>query len=225
MSTAVTWWRRPWVVPLAVVTVAFLAFSLPPYLTLDPAKARLPISPDAPGQYPLLVLHILFGSVALVASCLQVWPWFRARFRVAHRRIGRAYVFAGVLPSAVLAIPTSVYGHTGPVGATGNVLLAVLWLATTAVGFRMARERRFAEHRRWMIRSFALGMSIVANRVWLVVLMIAFLPAGAGEAEMAAATQQAAVVSIWASWVVNLLVAEWWIARSRKKKRQPVGVS
>ncbi|WNV83408.1 DUF2306 domain-containing protein [Umezawaea sp. Da 62-37] len=225
MSTAVKWWRRPWVVPLMVVTVVFLAFSLPPYLTLDATRARLPIRADAPGQYPLLVLHILFGSVALLTSCLQVWPWFRGRYRVAHRRIGRVYVFAGVLPSAVLAIPTSVYGHSGPVGAAGNVVLAVLWQATTTVGFRMARERRFAEHRRWMIRSFALGTSIVANRVWLVVLLIALLPSGASEAEFATATRHATVAAVWLSWVANLVIAEWWIARSRRKERQPVGVS
>ena len=46
-------WRRPWVVPLAVLTVAFVAFALPPYLTLDPAQARLQPMPAFRGYYPL----------------------------------------------------------------------------------------------------------------------------------------------------------------------------
>ena len=30
--------------------------------------------------------------------CLQVWPWLRTRYPDVHRRTGRVYVFAGVLP-------------------------------------------------------------------------------------------------------------------------------
>jgi hypothetical protein len=221
MSAQVKWWRRPWVAPLMVLTVAFLAFSVPPYLTLDPAQSRLSIRENAPLHYPVLVAHILFGSVALIATCLQVWPWFRGRYPVAHRRIGRIYVFAGVLPSALLAIPTSVYGHSGLSGSIGNLLLACTWLATTVAGFRMARQRRFAEHRRWMIRSFALCTSIVLNRVWLIVLMAGVAPAlASNEAELAVLTEQSIVASIWLSWVVNLLLAEWWIERTRKPKRR-----
>src|ERR1041384_4162817 len=140
MSAHVVLWRRPWIAPLLFLTVAFLAFSLPPYLTLDPAQSRLPIRDGAPLHYPALVLHIFFGTVALIASCFQVWPGFRGRYPLAHRRLGRLYVFAGALPAAVLAIPVSVYGHTGFTGATGNLLLAALWLATTAPGHPVGRS-------------------------------------------------------------------------------------
>jgi hypothetical protein len=134
---------------------------------------------------------------------------------------GRIYVFAGVLPSGLLAIPTSVYGSSGLSGSLGNVLLAVTWLATTFAGFRMARQKRFAEHRRWMIRSFALCTSIVLNRVWVVVLMFGVAPAlASNDAELEVLTGQAIVAAIWLSWVVNLLLAEWWIERTRKPKRQ-----
>ena len=46
-------WRRPWVVPLALLTVSFVAYAVPPYLTLDPAQARLqPLPPSRPGSTP-----------------------------------------------------------------------------------------------------------------------------------------------------------------------------
>ncbi|HWO62053.1 MAG TPA: hypothetical protein VNO31_18710, partial [Umezawaea sp.] len=60
MTTTVAFWRRPWIAPLLFVTVAFLAFSVPRYLTLDPAQSRLSIREDAPLHYPTLVLHIVF---------------------------------------------------------------------------------------------------------------------------------------------------------------------
>jgi len=33
-----------------------------------------------------------------------VWPWFRSTNPVAHRRIGRVYVFAGVLPAGLFGL-------------------------------------------------------------------------------------------------------------------------
>lgn len=47
-----------WVLPLALLCVAFVAFALPPYLTLDPSQARLPAQREGfPLYYPLLVTH------------------------------------------------------------------------------------------------------------------------------------------------------------------------
>jgi len=31
------------------------------------------------------VAHILFGSVALVTACLQIWPWLRRTHPTVHR--------------------------------------------------------------------------------------------------------------------------------------------
>jgi hypothetical protein len=195
----------------------FVAFSLPPYLTLDPAKSRVP-QPDGFGlHYPLLVAHVLFGSVALLTCWLQVWPRFRRRHRTAHRRIGRVYVFAGVLPAGVLGLAIGSMSPFGPVVRVSDVLLACLWLAVTVTGYRMARKRRYVEHRRWMIRSFALTVSIITNRVWGVIWFLVLSPRldttfGGDEVALA---QTVAALSAWLGWVGTLLVAEWWLERGR----------
>lgn len=82
------WWRRPWVAPMFVVTFAFLAFSLPPYFSLDPGRSRLPLREDFSLHFPLLVAHIGFGTIALITCCLQVWPWLRQKHPRVHRVSG-----------------------------------------------------------------------------------------------------------------------------------------
>lgn len=210
------WWHRPWVGPLAFLVVAFLAFSLPPYLTLDPARSRVPAPPDFPAHYPLLVLHVCFGSVALVCVVFQVWPWFRNRHRTAHRRIGRTYVLAGVLPAGLAGLVLAVTTPFGPVLRVSGVLMAVLWLSITLTGFRLARRGRFVEHRRWMIRSFALTASIILNRFVGTAAYFALLPGldtsfAGNEVWLAQVT---AGITGWLSWTLALLAAEWWLERT-----------
>jgi hypothetical protein len=65
---------------------------------------------------------------------------------------------------------------TGFVSQVGNTILALLWLPITIADYRMDRQRRFAQHREWMPRSFALTTSIVVNRLWLVLLITVLSP-------------------------------------------------
>jgi uncharacterized membrane protein YozB (DUF420 family) len=207
--SAPRWWRRPWLVPLMLVALLFLAFSLPPYTTLNPQLSRVPSS--FPLHYPLLVAHIGFASIAMLTACLQIWPWFRQHHPVAHRRIGRVYVFAGVLPAGVCGLILGAASPFGPVTAGSDVMLALLWLTFTIVGFRMARKRRFGDHRRWMIRSFALTFSIITNRIWGII-MVLTLPAEQGA--------NIGALSAWLGWTTVLLIAEWWIVERGVGKRR-----
>jgi uncharacterized membrane protein len=214
------WWRRPWVLPLAVVTVGFLVYSLPPYLSLDPSQARLQPVPSQPWFYPLLVTHIFLGSVVLLAGCLQIWPWLRQHHPVVHRWSGRTYV-AACLPAALCVIAIAPLGRQGPNQQVANTVLGVLWLITTVAGYRAVRSGRIGAHREWMTRSFALSFSIVANRVWLMATLTLFAPEVlTGGPVDPAAMAQAVGVATWLSWVVNLLLAEWWLHHRRPERRR-----
>ncbi|MCU1663703.1 MAG: hypothetical protein QOI36_2348 [Pseudonocardiales bacterium] len=211
---------RTLALPLGMLTVAFLAFALPPYLGLDPARTRLPMPEDAPWFYPALVAHIGFGSIALLTASLQVWPWLRRTHPTVHRWSGRAYLALGVLPGAVAVLAVAPFGVSGGLtGRVANTMLAVLWLGTALAGYRAARARRFAEHREWMVRSVALTFSIVANRAWSMLCIAVFAPeVMSGGPFDEAALAQAVGVSMWLSWVVNLLVAEYWLHRTRHRR-------
>lgn len=190
--------------PLGVVVFAFLSMVWPPYLGLDPKASLIPIRPGAPQHYPMLVAHIATGTIALVTVVLQLWPWLRRRHPAAHRLIGRAYVFAGVLPSALLAFfitPLSM----GP--SVGTTLGGVLWLFTTGMGFTRAVQGRIEAHRMWMLYSFAFAINIVWGRVFVVLLM----SLGVQNQEI---WGQVAGTAPWLGWVINLFLVQWWLNRT-----------
>ena len=92
--------------------------------------------------------------------------------------------------------------------------MATAWLGTTLVAWRAVRQRRYAAHRRWMIRSFALALSAVTLRVALLVptlMQLDFLPIYR--------------VTSWASWIVNLLLAELWLRLTAPSPAQLVAIA
>jgi uncharacterized membrane protein len=216
-----TWWQRPWIGPLATISIVFIAFSVPPYLSLDPGRSRVPAPAGFPAHYPILVAHVAFASVALLTACLQVWPWLRQRHPAVHRRMGRVYVFAGVLPAGLLGLTIGALSPFGPLARVSNVLLASLWLIFTITGYRMARRHRYVEHRRWMVRSFALTASIITNRLWAVIAYVVLSPhldsLFEGSEKMLSWT--VAGLATWLGWVVTLLAAEWWLERDAVPRR------
>ncbi|ASO20920.1 hypothetical protein FHR81_001888 [Actinoalloteichus hoggarensis] len=205
------WWRRPWVVPLVVVVLAFLAIAWPPYLTLDPARSLIVIREDSAVHYPLLVSHIVFGTVALVTVCLQLWPALRRRRPAVHRWSGRLYVFAGALPSAVIAM---VITPLSPAPSVGTTLGGVFWLVTTTMGFIRARQRRYRQHRRWMLFSFAFAINIVWGRVFMIVLTMFGI-------DDPAVFAQIGLTAPWLGWVINVFLVQWWLNRTERREAAP----
>jgi Predicted membrane protein (DUF2306) len=148
---------------------------------------------------PAFILHTSFGGLALLLAPWQFVGGLRRSYPRVHRWIGRAYV-AAVAISGVAAYPVAFGTFAGPIASAGFALMATAWLGTTLVAWRAVRQRRYAVHRRWMIRSFALALSAVTLRIALVVpvqLQLDFMPLYR--------------VTSWASWIVNLLLAELWL--------------
>ncbi|WP_027942490.1 DUF2306 domain-containing protein [Amycolatopsis taiwanensis] len=216
-----TWWRRPWMAPLALVVVAFLGFSVPPYLSFDPSQSRLAPPPGNGLYYPLLVAHVLFGTIAMTTACFQIWPAFRARHRRGHRITGRIYVFAGALPAGVLGLYIGWYTAGGPSVRVANLVGSALWLFVTITGLRMAQQRRYRDHRKWMSRSFALAMSIVLSRVINVVATIVLMPqldtTFQGSKELM--TYSSASIGVWLSPFALWVLADWLLERPRRPRR------
>ncbi|MBX7550449.1 DUF2306 domain-containing protein [Streptomyces sp. NPDC004232] len=183
-------------------------FGISRYLTLDPSKSRLGIRTDLPWHYPLFVVHIYTAVVAIVLAWLQVWPSFRARHPRGHRIVGRVYFFAGVFPSAALAIPDSLLTTSGHDVATALLAMDLCWIITGVAGYRTARRRKYGEHRKWMVRNVAMTTSTVTLRPLNVILVAVGLN-----------YEQAYATATWGAVLGHLLFAEWYLLRPKKKRR------
>ena len=204
---------------LAVIVAAFLLLSLPPYFT---GGTRVPATFAL--HYPLLVAHVMFGSVAMVSAVAQIWPRLRTRHPVLHRRMGRVYI-AAAIPAAGCAMVIGAATPFGPFLAVSNVLLAAVWLWFTINGFLAARHRRFAEHRRHMVRSATVALSTISNRIWTPVLFITLQPLqdnvfGGNDEHF---LWFAAGLGGWLGWTIPLSAVQCWLAR--KPSMAPSSIS
>nr|WP_090340006.1 DUF2306 domain-containing protein [Mycolicibacterium malmesburyense]CRL68823.1 hypothetical protein CPGR_01003 [Mycolicibacterium malmesburyense] len=200
---------KRWALGLAVVVACFLGFSVPPYLT---GGTRVPATFAL--HYPLLVAHVLFASVAMVAAVVQIWPRLRVCRPAVHRRCGRVYVVAA-LPAAASAMVIGALTPFGPVLAVSNVTLGALWLWFTVMGYLAGRARRMSEHRRHMARSAVLALSVITNRIWTPILYVSFQPLQdnvfGGDPERF--EWFVAGVGAWLGWTVPLGIVQWWLVK------------
>jgi uncharacterized membrane protein len=108
----------------------------------------------------LLIPHVLFSSIALVAGPLQFSSRFRRRHLQFHRVLGRVYVisvFIGAFTGIALA--------AGRPGLPGTSMQAAAWIVCTTAAFITARNRQIVQHRQWMARSYAVTFTFVSSRV------------------------------------------------------------
>jgi uncharacterized membrane protein YozB (DUF420 family) len=204
----------PYAKALSLVVVVFLAFSLPPYLT---GHTRVPATFAL--HYPLLVAHVMFAAVAIVMAVAQIWPGLRARRPALHRRCGRLYV-ATAIPAALCAVVIGAATPFGPLLAVSNVALACLWLWFTTTGYLLGRRRRFAEHRRQMVLSAILALSIVTNRIWTPIIFVSLQPLQ--DSVFDGNTEHylwfAAGLGAWLGWTIPFFTVRRWLSRN------PIGV-
>ena len=212
------WLRAGWklagvllIVKTTVVVVLNYPEYYPPHFGSDFLRGR---EREFVGLYrAAFYTHIASGPVALVLGMLLVGERFRRRFPKAHRALGRvqvACVLGLVAPSGLWMAFSS---RTGPAGCAGLALLALATGLCVGLGWRAAVRRRFAEHRRWMWRTFLLLCSAVVLR------MLGGLASVTG-----ADPAWADPLAIWASGLVPIAAFEWIERAGRVKSRaNPLG--
>lgn len=171
------------------------------YLLHPPATTKEALG--NPRGVPWLVIHVAGAATALLLGSLQFLPGLRRSG--GHRWIGRVYVL-GCLVGGVAGLILAPGSFAGPIATAGFGGLAVIWIAVTLLGWRAALDRRFVDHRRWMIRSWALTLAAVTLRLYLPTVQILDLPF----------LPWYRAISFLA-WVPNLLIAEWWLRNDARR--------
>lgn len=190
-----------WRAIVVLLTVEIAIVSILRYFT-GLAAAPPPILANG-FAHPFLALHVAAGVTALLVGPLQFVRRIRARRPAFHRVAGRIYVAAcaiGAPAGFMLALGTA----AGPIAAAGFAMLALLWPLFTWLGYRAAVERRFDDHREWMLRSYALAATAITLRLMIpasALLGLEFVPAYRAIS--------------WLAWTTNLALFEYHIRRNR----------
>jgi len=165
---------------------------------------------------PFLVLHVSGAATALLVGPFQFIARFRNRRSGLHRVLGRIYV-AGCLVGAAGGFPLALGSTAGPIASGGFGTLSVCWFTATLLGWRYARQRHFAEHRVWMLRSWAMTFAAVTLRLALPLpplLGVDFLD---GYRAIS-----------WLCWIANLAILELylrWPSRREMARLRPAHVA
>lgn len=218
---------------LAAVTVLSLgvvAYATVVYGALDPETSVLSLR-DTRWHYGLLITHIATGAVALLLGPLQFFRRIRTRHPRGHRWIGRAYLFVGVFPSALVGVPVALLSVEGAWASAGLLVGDLAWLATAVVAYRAARRRDFRRHATWITWNFALSFSAVTFRIWLGILIGAQVPFLRTwyDGDFGALFSVAYGVTTWLAFLPNVLavvlVQRWSRARRRSRAAAVTGAA
>ena len=124
--------------------------------------------PYNPGflEYPTIVaLHVVLGGVYLGLAPFQFVKRIRSRHLGHHQWAGRLLVAIGLVVGATALFMGLVVPFSGwPEGVIIG-LFGVLFLLALGKGFLHIRAGRAGLHREWMIRAFAIGLSIATMRL------------------------------------------------------------
>lgn len=140
-------------------------------------------------------IHIAAGGLALLVG----WVQFNQKIRIAapatHRNIGNLYLLLA-LCSSVSGAYLAIHAEGGVIAATGFLCLAIVWFASTLMGYTSIVKGRVSQHQKFMIFSYAACFAAVTLRLWLPLLVVIY-----GD------FIKAYKLVAWLCWVPNMLVA------------------
>ncbi len=212
--------RKPAVSLSGVLLAVAVGAGVLAWILIAAPVATLTAAKNHAAHFGLVYAHMLGGTLMLFLGAANLYVGASRRFFRWHRPLGYLYLGGGTLAasSAVYLALAPVHAETPGFAidllAVSDVswslaMLGSAWLAAAALAFRAARNKRFDQHRQWMIRSYVLTWSFVLCR------LLATQPAMASLGDGSAA--------VWLSWIVPLFLCEialQWNAGARTPARR-----
>nr|WP_315031610.1 DUF2306 domain-containing protein [uncultured Chryseobacterium sp.] len=122
-----------------------------------------------------------------------------------HRNMGKVYIFLILVLAAPSGIYMGFFANGGLLSKASFVILGILWWLSTFKAYRMARLKKFTEHKQWMWRSFAFTLSAITLRMWKVIIVYLFHPNPMDVYQIIA----------WLGWIPNILLIEYLITKKQ----------
>lgn len=187
-----------------------LAINALMYLNFDPKYGFLLLKEQAieTGWYlPAYYSHVLLAAIILLVGFFQIHPRWGLRWKRLHRTFGKVYVAGILFFSAPGGLIMSLFINRGPWVLASFVVQCTLWFTFTLLAYNLIQEGNVQAHRQWMLRSFSLTLAAITLRVYV------FLSSWSVDLGQPIAYATIA----WLSWVLNLIMCEWYIRASPKR--------
>lgn len=207
--------RRPgaldattWRIPAALVALTLIPLVAGSLRLIEVAGGPqvLPANPRVDASPAPVVLHVVAAAVYAVGGAFQFPARLRRGHRVWHRRAGRVLIGAGLVVAGSGLWMTLFYPGApgGDLLWTVRLVVASATVVSIVLGVTAIRRRDITSHRAWMIRAYALAVA-AGTQVFT---------QGIGEG-IFGTSDLSTGLSVSAGWVVNGVVAEWVIRRTR----------
>jgi uncharacterized membrane protein len=151
-------------------------------------------------------VHVYASMWALLAGFTQFSSYIQDYYSKVHRALGYVYVTNVLLITGPSSLVMSVYANGGFSSKLAFGLLAIGWIAFTAIALSKAANGDFVGHREFMIRSYALTLSALTLRAWKWSITNTLEVPPMDVYRMVA----------WLGWVPNIIIAEVLIRYRRK---------
>src|SRR5687768_16762065 len=143
-------------------------------------------------------VHVYASMWALLAGFTQFSSNIQSFYPRVHRAFGYVYVTNVLLITGPASLLMSFYANGGFSSKIAFGLLAIGWIAFTAIALSKAANGDYVGHRNWMIRSYALTLSALTLRAWKWSIT--------NSVELPPMDVYRAVA--WLGWVPNIILAE-----------------
>ncbi len=162
-------------------------------------------------EHPWVSLfHILPGVLFLTLAPLQFVARIRQRRISLHRGLGRVLATFAAISGVLALVVNFLFPAFGGISTQSAVVFSSgLFLLSLSMAIRHILRKEVRQHREWMIRTFALAMSVATQRVFSNLLMPL----------TGLSTEEVFGTAFWLGIGVNLLVAEVWINHTRAAGR------
>ncbi|HRN29684.1 MAG TPA: DUF2306 domain-containing protein, partial [Terrimesophilobacter sp.] len=119
-------------------------------------------------RYPILAyLHIVPGVIFIIGALFQLSRRFRNRHLALPRALGK-WMFAMGLISGIFALGFGVpFAHGGAWQSAATALFGSYFVIALLLAYQAIRRKDIRQHRRWMIRAFAIGLAVGSIRLWM----------------------------------------------------------
>jgi len=172
----------------------------------------LPENPRLDETHVPMVFHIIGSVLFCILGIFQFLPTIRKAYPRWHRFLGRVFVVAGITAAVTGLWMTHFYDFSqqlqGELLYGVRIAVGFSMLASILWGLSGAINKNFITHQAWMIRAYALGqgagMQVLTGILWSIFAQDA--------------TGFTRDLLMTASWVINIMIAEWVIRKIRLKR-------